>query len=330
MALATNAITTYSNSKSIREDLSDYVYNIAPTATPFLTNIKKGSVSSTKFDWQTDTIAAASASGQALQGDTSRQIDSSSDTHRVENYTEIQRRDISVSGTEMKVKKAGIKDMMAYQIALRTKEIKRNMESALTSDNVVVVGNATTAPVSAALGSWIITNFYSVAGSAGTAPSMSSSSDGYPQTAASDGSTPVAFTETHLKTMIQNVYKQGGEIEGSMVMVGPHNKTVVSTFDGIATRFRDVPASKQAQIVGAADVYVSDFGTVTIVPNLFQPENRAYLVDKDMASCDYLRPFAVTPLAQLGDAFTRMLVAEYGLRVKNEKAFGTVRGLATA
>ena len=182
----------------------------------------------------------------------------------------------------------------------------------------------------AALGSWIITNWYQVAtGGSPAAPQMSSTNDGYPNTAATDGTTAVAFTETHLKNAIQRQWTQGGDVNGSFLMVGPVNKKAVSGFAGIATRFRDTSPGKQAQIIGAADVYVSDFGTVNVVPNRFQPENRAYLIDPSMLAIAYLRSFRTIALAKTGDNTKRMLLVEYGLKVRNEKGLAIVRGLQT-
>jgi len=106
--------------------------------------------------------------------------------------------------------------------------------------------------------------------------------------------------------------------------VGPE-----AAFGGIATRFRDVPAGKQAQIVGAADVYVSDFGTISIVPNRFQPETSIYLVDKSMAASTYLRPFQSIPMAKTGDADKTLLVVEYALKVRNERAFAHIADCTT-
>src|SRR6185437_16296453 len=125
-------------------------------------------------------------------------------------------------------------------------------------------------------------------------------------TAAVAGTTQT-FTETLLKSGIQKVWTQGGKVSDCMVMVGPANKQFVSTFTGIATRYRDTSPGKQAQIIGAADIYVSDFGTVNIVPNRFQPEKFGYIVDPEYASVAYLRNFRTEVLAKTGDAEKRML-----------------------
>ena len=128
---------------------------------------------------------------------------------------------------------------------------------------------------------------------------------------------------------MQSCFTNGGS--PTMLFVTPAQKVVASTFAGIATRFRDVPASQQAQIVGAADVYVSDFGVIQIVPDRFIPnadnDDCAFLVDTDMASVSYLRPFQTNELAKVGDSEQTQLLVEYTLQVNNQAAHGLIADL---
>ncbi len=119
------------------------------------------------------------------------------------------------------------------------------MEATLTTNQAQVAGNATTARKTGSLGSWIATNDV-----LGTGAAASPTGDG--TDARTDG-TQRALTESLLKTAIQNCWTEGGE--PSMVMVGPHNKTVISGFTGNSTRF-DVGEDKK--LVAAIDVYESD------------------------------------------------------------------------
>jgi hypothetical protein len=329
VAIVTNTITRYDGYRAIREDLANVIYNISPVDVPFMSNIGRENVKNTYYEWQTDTLAAASTTNAQLEGDDLQGVaDSRTPTARVGNYTQISRKVIEVSNTLEAVDKAGMRSYLAYQLAKAASELKRDMCATLTSNNVAVVGNSTTARKTAGMGAWLITNSYS--GASGAAPVMSSGSgnfDGYPATAATAGTSRV-FTETLLKNAIQGVWTQGGDPK--VLMTGPFNKATVSGFSGIATRFRDVPAGAQAEIVGAADVYVSDFGTVNVVPNRFQPEYNAYLLDPEYASVAYLRNFRTEVLAKTGDAEKRLLIVEYGLKVRTEKAHGVIRDLTTS
>jgi hypothetical protein len=84
--------------------------------------------------------------------------------------------------------------------------------------------------------------------------------------------------------------------------------------------------------VAAADVYMSDFGTVSVVPNRFMTstnscDETAFILDPDMAAIAYLRPFQTNELAVTGDNESTQLLAEYTLEVKNQAAHGIVADL---
>ena len=86
MAIVANTFTRYS-AIGIREDLSNVIYNISPEETPFISNIGRESVKNTYFEWQTDALAAASASNAALEGDDISSFTAVTPTSRVGNYT---------------------------------------------------------------------------------------------------------------------------------------------------------------------------------------------------------------------------------------------------
>jgi hypothetical protein len=135
------------------------------------------------------------------------------------------------------------------------------------------------------------------------------------------------FTEAILKSVIQKVWASGGTPK--VLMVGPVNKARVSGFAGIAEIRREVTGNRQATIIGAADVYVSDFGSVNVVPNRFQRERDAFVLDPEYAAVSFLRPFSTVQLAKTGDAEKRMLVVEWGLKVNTEAAHGLAADLTT-
>ena len=328
MAIVSNTITRYS-ATNVREDLADVIYNISPVDVPFMSNIGRENVKNTYFEWQTDVLASAVTTNAQLEGDdVTSTVDSRSPTDRVGNYTQISRKIIEVSGTLEAVDKAGMRSYLAYELAKASSELKRDMESTLTSNQVANAGGVTTARKTAGLGGWIITNSYSGSGTTASAPVMSSGAgnlSGYPATAAVAG-TARAFTSTLLKTAAQDVWTQGGKLK--MLMVGPAQKVVFSGFTGIATQYRDVPPGKQAQLVGAADVWISDFGEISVVPNRFQLASTAYLVDPDFASVAYLRNFRTEVMAKTADAEKRMLIVEYGLKVRQQKAMAAIRDLS--
>tara|TARA_R110000824_G_scaffold29825_2_gene98777 strand:+ start:217 stop:537 length:321 start_codon:yes stop_codon:yes gene_type:complete len=68
------------------------LYNIAPEETPLQSNISQQEVSNTLYEWQTDTLAAADATNQHIDGDDIAAFTAVAPTARVHNYTNISRK----------------------------------------------------------------------------------------------------------------------------------------------------------------------------------------------------------------------------------------------
>jgi hypothetical protein len=303
----------------MREDLSDVIYNISPTDTPFMSSIGKTKATATYHEWQTDSLAAA-ALGGAVEGADASTI-TASPTTRIGNRTQIFTKSVAVAGTLEAVDKAGRKSEKAYQLAKVSAELKRNIELTLLSNQVSAAGDSSTARTLGGLQAWLNTNYdggtNGVAGSAGT-------------TARTNG-TNRTFTEAILKTVIAEVYTSGGSPK--VLMVNPTHKQTVSAFAGIAAQRYMAPSNEPTTIIGAADVYMSDFGTISVVPNRFMNstnagDETAFIVDPDMAAVAYLRPFQTIELAKTGDSEKTQLLAELTLEVKNQAAHGIVADLS--
>lgn len=322
MAQPTGIFQTY-DARGIRENLADVIYNISPIDTPFMNNIGRESESNTYNEWQVDALAAPNASNAALEG-ADIPGTTTTPTTRLGNYTQISTKDVTVSGTVEAVNKAGRRSELAYQLAKRGSELKRDIESILCSKQPAVAGSDSVARNTAGIEAFIQAP-NAVRGVGGADPTLSGGTSGYPNAGPTDG-TAVTFTEAMLKTGLAAVWTSGGDTD--IVMVGPTHKQVVSGFAGIATRFRDVPAGRQAQIIGAADVYVGDFGEVTIVPNRFKREATALLLDTNYLGVGYLRNFQQIEVARSGDSEKRLLLAEYMLKVHNFHAQGIVADLS--
>jgi hypothetical protein len=320
MAIVTNTFTTF-DAKGIREDLSNIITNIAPEETPYMSNIGRESISNSLFEWQTDSLASAAANKQ-LEGDDVTSFDSVTATVRLQNYAQISRKTIVLSATEETVNKAGRRSELAYQIAKRSAELKRDQEFSMLNGAVAAAGNTTTARGTASLQAFIKTNYDMQTN--GANPSYTT----VPTSARTDGNVRT-FTETILKNVIQQVWTAGGTPK--ILMTGPVNKQRVSGFSGIASsRFNIDGGARPATIIGAADIYVSDFGNVQVVPNRFQRERDAFVIDPDYAKVTTLRPYQQVELAKTGDAEKRMLIVEWGHKVLAENAHGIAADLITS
>jgi hypothetical protein len=213
--------------------------------------------------------------------------------------------------------------MLSYEMAKASSEIKRDMEKRLTGVKFAVAGSNSVARETAGFDAFLTTNTSNGA-TTGADPTLSGTTDGYPNASATSGDDR-AFTEALLKTVLQSVWNEGGSLD--IVMLGGTQKGVASGFAGIADQRHEV-GSGQAAIIGAADVYVGDFGSVSFVPNRLMPTNLAYVLDPEYAEVAYLRDFRTTDLAKTGDSQRKMLLVEFGLKVKTEKAHGVIRDLS--
>jgi len=335
MAVITDTFLTY-DAKGIREDLSDLISDISPTTTPFQSNIGSRDADNTYFEWQTDSLATASAT-PVVEGQDLSSFTAVTPTVRLGNYCQINMVDFIISGTEQRVDKAGRASEIGYQAAKAAKELKRNIEVAALLNGVgAVVGGTSTARVTCGFPGWLKSN---VVENTATKPSYSGSVPTGASEVWKSFDIPTAFLETMLKSTMQSCYENGGE--PSMLMVSPFNKTVVSAFSGIASSRYNVDGAEPSVIIGAADIYVSDFGNLSVVPNRFFTSvidegagslmnNWAFLIDPDEVKLASLRPYTIESLAKTGDADKRMALREWGLQVNNEAAHGVVAAITSA
>jgi hypothetical protein len=329
MAIATNTSLTYS-SVAIREDLSDVIYNIAPMDTPFLSGCAKMSADNTKFEWQTDTITAGSANRQ-LEGDDSPSATARSLPTRLDNYTQISRYIAQTSGTDDAVDYAGHGKHQAYQLAKLGKRMKRDMEVMLTQNIVKAAGDATEGRATAGVPAWI--NTAHVAGGSGGSPSAGSLGT----TALVNNTSTAACTEANIKATIKECYDAGGQPD---IMLVP--SAVKQTISGLSSSAGPgIPARNPvsgkggATAIAAVDIYVSDFGTFKIVPDRNLSADgpgsvaaNVFFLDMDYWGVAWLRPFQTVTLAKTGDSDKQMLLGEYGLVSKNEKASGILASVS--
>jgi hypothetical protein len=312
---ATNITAAIGN----REDLTDVIYNIAPTETPFMSNIGRTKCTSTFHEWQTDSLATAAAN-QQLEGDDydSAGLEASVVTTRVTNYTTISAKTLIISGSHESTLKAGRKSEIAYQVAKKGKELKRDIEFTLSQQQAPVASTGGTTRKTRALESWIASN----------ASRGSGGSDHSSTFVVTDG-TQRDLTEAMVKSAVQSAWTAGGDPE--MMLCGAVNKQNISSqFSGIATMYREQSGTGPGTIIGAADVYVSDFGELKVVPSRFSRDRTISIIQKDMWAIAYLRPFKVYDLAKTGDAEKRLLLSEYTLEGRNEAASAKVADLNTS
>jgi hypothetical protein len=314
MALPTNTFTV-PLAVGNREDLSDMIYRIDPTDTPFMSGVDKEKATAVNHEWQTQALASPDSSNAQLEGDDAV-TDSATPTVRLGNYTQISKKVPRVSGTQQAVEHAGRDDEMAYQEMLKGLELKRDMETILVGTNQAkVAGAAATARKTASILSWIKTN--TSKGTAGGAADPTTADGAATRT---DG-TQIAFTEARLKIVLAACWESGGKPD--TIFTGSFNKQVFSTFTGRSTPMEQATSKK---IVASVDAYESDFGKLKVTANRFQRSRDVLVLEMDKWALAFLpgRNMVSIPLAKTGDSERKEVLSEYTLVARNEKASGGV------
>ena len=319
MAVPTNLYQRDSLNGS-REDLIDKIFNTSPTETPLTSSFGRTTATSVFHEWQRDALGAANADNAMIDGDDAT-LDAQVATDRVGNHLQIFSKKPGVSRRANIVKKAGRGAELAYVKAKAMLELKRDIEKMVVSNNLAVASTTSVAGKSAGLGAQLYLNT-SHGGSGATAAWTS----GAP-TAALTAGTNRTFTEALVKTVCQSVYSASGQFVEQMVM-SPSHKGTFSGFTGIATNRTEVKGKEQGKIVAAADVYVSDFGAISVVPHyLMVGSNDVYLLNSDYIDMAFLDGFVSSPLAKTGDSERVLITADCCLAVRSSAAQGKISNL---
>lgn len=307
------------NLKGKPRDLMDMIFNVAPTDTPFLSMCGKSEATQTLHEWQTDTLASP-AENAALEGADTTAF-SESFTTELSNKTQILRKGINVSGTAQAVKQAGVSRQYAYQMALRTRELKKDVEYALLQNKVARADNGSSeGRLMTGLPCWMQTNY---ATEDGTRASL-------PGTACTAGTTRVP-TEAMLKALLTDIYNAGGNPD--RIMMAPDIRVKMSeVLSGGTTRMDKAERRKATAVI---DVYVSDFGALKLVPNrvqAFEPFSKtcAFVLDPQYWKVAYLRGFTEERLAVTGDSLKGHVLVECTLEARNDASSGVLADLKSA
>lgn len=313
MAVPANTYTRFTAGNNVREDLADFISRQDPEKTPIVSAAGRAKATNTLHEWSRDALRAPNADNAALDGDDAT-ASAKTPPQRVGNVCQIFQDTIQVSGRAEVVDKAGMKSAMAYNKAKAYKELQRDVEKMVVSNNPAVLGSGSVAPKSGGLGVMLFTNALHGAGG-----STAAHTSGAPTVAPTAG-TARALTETLLKTAIQTTYTASGQAPKN-VYLSPSHKVVASSFPGIAEIRHQAKGQEQGTIVGAADVYVSDFGSVNLIAHyIMAGGTNVYGLDPSEIKIAYLRGFQSTPLAKTGDSEKQQILVDCTLRVEAEKA----------
>ena len=308
--------------KGNREDLLDKIFNTSPTETPITSAMGRVTAVTDFHEWQTDSLAAASAANKMIDGDDVT-LDAQVATVRIGNHLQIFNGTVGVSRRANIVKKAGRGMEMPYLKGKKMLELKRNIEAMVLSPTQVAIAATTSvAGQSGGLGVQCVSN--PLHNGAGATAAWTS---GAP-TAAITAGTNRTFTKALLDTACQNIYTTSGQF-AEMLVVSPAHKVLFSAFTGIAQNRLEVKGKRQqGAVVAGADVYMSDFGSLSVVPHyLMSGADTAYVLNTDYLDMAFLDGFKTTDLAKTGDSDKVLITADCCLSVRAPTAQAKIANL---
>ena len=282
-----------------KEDVSQSIENISPSATPFQTMIKSEKVSARSFDWLEDSLRASAATA-LVEGADASMTAVSQPTSR-SNVTQIIGESFQVSATSDAVAVHGRAKSTAYNLAKVLKSVKMDVEKSMVGvSQAAVNSNASTARKMASIDQQISTTL--TAGANSTDP----------------------LTEAKLLTLAQTCYTNGSD--PSVLMIKPADSLLIAGFASASGRERDLGGSKT--LVNTIDVLVTAFGTFKVVLNRENLATNAYLIDPSMFKQCVLRPFTRTLLSKNGDSDRHMVIGELSVRHTSFADSGMITGLS--
>ena len=323
MPQITNAFTTYA-AKANREDLSNSIYNIDPFDTPIHSMARRRNVKNRTFDWQTEFLPVVDPNNAQIEGfELARSV--STPTVRLTNVTQISKRDATVSGSQEASDAAGKGSEMGHQMAMASKVLKNDIETIMSSRQARVDGaDPGTARKTEGISHWLGRATDKLSAAAGAVIGVTAglpvlATDAFPAVA---GASQLALTEVMLGDAMQKAYTNGAR--PSNWVVPPAIKRTVSSFEG---RSMSQVLVGKTEVVATVDVIATDFGRVKVLPSLWIPSDVGLLLDPNYLATAYFRNFRSVQIAKIGDAETRMILAEWGVEMRNPLAHILMNGI---
>jgi hypothetical protein len=318
MPQTTGAFSTY-QAKANREDLSNSIYNIDPFDTPIMSLSRRRNTKNRTFDWQSEFLPAVDPNNAQIDGFVLANT-TGTPTTRLTNVTQISKRDATVTGSQEASDAAGKGSEMGHQMAMASKVLKSDIETIMSGRQPRVDGaDPNTARTTEAICHWLGRATDKLAAVNGAiAPGTVTA--GLPTTAtaafaAVAGGSQVAMTEQMTGDAMQKAYTNGAH--PNKMIVPPAIKRTISTFDG---RNGSQILVGKTEVTATVDVVATDFGRITVLPSLWIPSDTSLILDPNFVALAYFRSFQTTPIAILGDAKTRMILAEWGVEMRNPLA----------
>lgn len=296
--------------KGQKLSFANWISNLSPTDTPFVSMTGKEAINQTKFYWQTDRLDAVKE--HDIQEGSDAVLDQRNSTEVRDNVTQILRRVVKVSDTANTLANYGRGRELQYQMEKMGKAIKRDLEGILLSAQAKQ--EQTTAQANQPRKT---AGFASLVAAKDVADTDTGAVVNFETATASK----LALAD--IQKMTYNLYLANSKAD--TIMFHPKHSVFFSYLTETAgyTKIFDGDEDTFSMYVST---YVDEFGnTFKLVPNRFMPEDYVYFFNPSDFTQMVLRAPSRTELAKDGSYEQWMIEMEVGLRLRDPYAAGTLK-----
>ena len=315
----------------IREDVMNKIWDISKIPLPFTDMVGSGSAKNEYKEWTTDELAQPDLTNAVGDGADASGNDTKTG-ERVGNHHQVSDKVVEVTFRSNKSNTIGRAKELSYQLMRRQQELRRDVEAIALSNQASVADDNANDVVGkvGGLPSWIKTSTTN-----GTAGGFDLSTK---LTVARTPGLKQALTETQIRDSVESVYNEGGDPTKLMSIPAVIRKISEYLFTSsarVGTIMSDQGKSREkAAALGSVNVFVTDFGTLTMVPNRLQQKYKdsgasddvadVFILDPEYLSLCYLQGYRTDELAKLGQKDRRQMMVDWSLIVNTEKAHAII------
>ena len=341
MAIATSYNVT--SAKGARENLESLLKTVEPTETPLYSTLSQSEApKATLNEWLVDSLSDPEIGG-TIDGvdltisDAANLIDSRA---RLANRVQTIRDIFSVSrqAEMVDVAPGGQGGLFNASKAKSLIQLKRSIETAIASGNDQAAGTSSAGSTLCGLGLWSDPSH--------TGNTFDTSAKEAFRAVSGSRVALSSLTESALRGLLQAVYTASGAKGSYKLYAGPAVMNAITDYTRAAVTNNPVYSFTQdvsgKTLVNSVLHYVSDFGSIDIIPDLFlgrvngsasSPDtaegtvntDRAYLIpDDDTVSLKFLEGISVVDLPDNGAGKRAFTEAMLTLRVGNPRALGSI------
>ena len=313
----------------INEDVMQQIFDISPIPLPLTDMISTSSVGNAYASWPIDKLQAVNIANAVVDGSDTDTLDDGEIGTRVGNQAQISVKVVKTSTRANASDTIGIDQTLANQVMRRQKELRRDVEAIMLTNQASVEDNGTsTAGKSAGLGAWLTSNI-----SRGVGGADGGFANGI--VAAPTPGAIRALDETTIRDIAQAIYVAGGNPSVGMSIpdcIRRISEYMLTPSARVAILQSDTGQTLEAmRAKGAVNVFMMDFGvSIDLVANRLQQKTVAgtgcdlFLIDPQYLEQGILDGYRTEPLAKTGLSEQRQMAVDWMLKCLNEEAHGVI------